>query len=244
MMEFLKGLMSFYKAKKVISENGMWPFVLLPAIASAVVSPLIFYAFYVYFGRLARFVNDNWLPPYLQSDIAQSIMTMIFWLFGLILFLVSIRSIIMVIFSPILGFLSEKTEYALKGSTPPPFSMVQISKDIMRSLILNAIALAIFLVLFVFAWLLIFIPIAGSIISPLLILLIESYFAGSSFIDPSLERHRYNVRDSFVFAWNHKMRMIGLGTGFTLLMFIPLIGWFLAPPFGVVAATISHTELD
>ncbi len=244
MKEFLRGFRSIFQAHKLISANKLWPYVLTPALVSMLISPVVIYLYYIYFSRLSRYVNEHWLPPYLQSGIAEVMITILFWLIGLVLFFVSIRSLIMVIFSPLLGVLSEKTESIYRGSLNASFSVKQVAKDVMRSLVFNGLLLGVFLVLLVIAWLLVFIPLAGVIVSPTLIFLLESYFGGVGFIDPSLERHRYSVRQSFAYSWKHKLRITGIGTGFTLLMFIPIIGWFLAPPYGVVAATISYLDLE
>lgn len=244
MKEFLRGFRSLFQAHRLISANKLWPYVLTPALASMAISPFVIWAFYVYFGQFARYANEHWLPPYLQSGIAEIMITILFWLLGLVLFFVSIRSLVMIVFSPLLGILSEKAEAAQRGRHNTSFSVKQVSKDIVRAIVFNGILLLVFLFLLFFAWLIVFIPVVGIFASPTLIFLLESYFGGVGFIDPSLERHKYSVRRSFAYSWQHRMRITGVGAGFTLLMFIPIIGWFLAPPYGVVAATLSYLDIE
>lgn len=243
MRQLIKGLLDFYKAYQIINRGRMWKYVFIPAAATAVVTPFIVYLFWVYFDRFSDYVNENWLPEMLRSEAAAITLDVLMWMLGLLLFFVSFRNIIMAIFSPLLGMLSEKTEYHATGQPAPPFSLAQMTKDILRALALNALALAITVLLLATAWLLVFLPLVGAVLSPALILLIESFFAGLSFADPTLERHRFNVRESFAFSYQHKGRMIGNGLGFTALMLIPIAGWFLAPPLSVVAATLSALDI-
>jgi uncharacterized protein involved in cysteine biosynthesis len=69
------------------------------------------------------------------------------------------------------------------------------------------------------------------------------FLAGHGFIDPTLERKGLDVRRSFQFARVNKLRVIGCGCGFTLLTLIPVIGWFIAPGWGIVAGTRTAVTL-
>ncbi len=93
------------------------------------------------------------------------------------------------------------------------------------------------------AWLVTVIPVIGPPVSAFLILIIQSYYSGFSLIDYTLERKRYTVGESIAFAKRNRSRVTGVGMGFILIMFVPVIGWFAAPGFGVVAATLSSLEI-
>ena len=71
----------------------------------------------------------------------------------------------------------------------------------------------------------------------------QMFLAGQGFMDPTLERKGFGVRDSFRFAWNHKLAVLGCGGGFLVLTLVPVIGWFLAPGLGIVAGTMEALHL-
>ncbi|MDA0768110.1 MAG: hypothetical protein O3A87_12775 [Verrucomicrobia bacterium] len=48
-----------------------------------------------------------------------------------------------------------------------------------------------------------------------------------------------SIANTFAHAWRHRGRTIGHGLGFTLLLFLPVVGWFLAPSYGIVAGTLG-----
>ena len=92
------------------------------------------------------------------------------------------------------------------------------------------------------AWLLVFIPVVGALVSMVLIILIQSYYGGFSLMDYTLERRRYSVSESIKFSKHHRSLATGLGGGFMLLALVPVVGWFAAPTYGTVAATLASLE--
>ncbi|MEZ4687969.1 MAG: EI24 domain-containing protein [Bacteroidia bacterium] len=79
----------------------------------------------------------------------------------------------------------------------------------------------------------------GNLLSPVIIFLIQAYYAGFGDMDPTLERRRYSVRQRVAFVSSHKGLAIGNGAVFVLLMLVPVVGWFLAPALGTAAATLD-----
>ncbi len=92
------------------------------------------------------------------------------------------------------------------------------------------------------AWLTVFIPIIGMMISPVLIILIQSFYDGFGLVDYTLERKRYSVKKSIQFAGENRGRVIGVGMGFMFLIMIPVLGWLTAPTYGTVAATLAALD--
>ncbi|MEM7392218.1 MAG: EI24 domain-containing protein, partial [Verrucomicrobiota bacterium] len=68
--------------------------------------------------------------------------------------------------------------------------------------------------------------------------IIQWYYTGAGLISPVLERRGNPVRDRLKFCRNHRGKSMGLGAGFTLMMMIPLVGWYFAPTIGAIAATL------
>ena len=130
----------------------------------------------------------------------------------------------------------------MNGVEPPKIGFKDYMNDIGRGLIINVVNLGLELILVFFAWLLGFIPVVGFVLSPILIFLIQSFFAGFGLADYTLERKRISVGKANKHAYSNILEMMGIGSGFLLIMFIPFIGWFFAPTVGTVAATLVTLE--
>jgi CysZ protein len=83
-----------------------------------------------------------------------------------------------------------------------------------------------------------FLPVVGWI-TPIIALLTECFYYGSSMMDYSLERHKLSYSQSVEYISRHKGIAIGNGLMFYLMHGFIVIGWVLAPAYAVVAATLS-----
>lgn len=189
---------------------------------------------------------QNWLDSIdWLSDWSGFIGTAIYWLLWIVLrialyFLLAFvgGSIILLLMSPILTYVSEKVSAALgaKGAT---FSITQFFSDLTRaigvSLRNGLIQVGIALLCFVIG----FIPVIG-VASPFLLFAASSYFYGYSFLDYSLERQQISVSESNRLAWKHRFVTTGLGAPFALWMLIPFIGP-MTSGFVALLATVAAT---
>lgn len=86
-------------------------------------------------------------------------------------------------------------------------------------------------------------PLIGGLVATVVMPVMQALLAGLGFCDPALERRGYSVGESLSFAWRNRGRVFGQGLGFTVLLLVPVVGWFLAPAFGVVAGTLGVVDL-
>ncbi|WP_341838305.1 EI24 domain-containing protein [Chitinophaga pollutisoli] len=138
--------------------------------------------------------------------------------------------------SPLFAYLSEKTESIMQGKDFP-FSASQLLKDLVRGIRLSLRNLVYQTALMLILAILAFVPILGWL-TPLIAMLIECYYFGFSMMDYSFERHRWSMRQSIAYIRHHKGMAMGNGIVFYLFLFIPVLGWLLAPCYAVIAATI------
>ena len=138
--------------------------------------------------------------------------------------------------------MSEKVESHVTGVPGPPFSLLKTIYDMWRALVLGILLLTLSLVVLIFAFLFNLAPVVGGVIYLVLATTSQFFFNGATLIDPTLERHGYRIRQSLKYMNRKKGRMLGLGAGFHLLLLVPILGWFLAPSFGVVAATLAELQ--
>ena len=66
---------------------------------------------------------------------------------------------------------------------------------------------------------------------------------GYGFMDYTLERKRYTIRQSVAFIHQHRGLTLGIGLVANLGMLLPFLGWLLVPTYATVAATIEIMEI-
>lgn len=176
---------------------------------------------------------------------------LLFVLFKLIFFFVFFffsGYVILIILSPVLSYLSEKTEKIVKGKDYPFLFNIWF-KQIVRSILLSLRNMFIQLALTLIILILSFFPIIGWFISPfaaLFIFVLNAYFFGFSFLDYSFERKGLNISQSVSLVRKNKGLAVGFGVLFYIVYLIPILGNFLASfmaIFLVVAAGMSAEKI-
>lgn len=153
--------------------------------------------------------------------------------------------ITLILLSPVLAYLSEKTEEIVSGKKYP-FNFSQFLRDILRgvfiafrNLILETGWMILFLILGT-------IPIMGWL-GAIPLFIISAYFYGFSFLDYTSERRKMNIRQSIAFVRTYKGLAIANGTLFCLFLLIPFCGVLLSSfvaIVSVVAATLAVNEIS
>lgn len=153
------------------------------------------------------------------------------------------RYLVLILMSPILAFISEKTEQILTNKEYQ-FEMAQFVKDVFRGIgiAIRNLGLEYLFTLVIWVITLIFPPLL--VVSPFVILAIQFYFYGFSFLDYNLERRRLKMKSSVSYIRNRKGMAIGVGSGFYLIFLIPFIGWIIAPVVSSVAATMVYLDAE
>jgi len=162
---------------------------------------------------------------------------LILWVIIMLFYFSLFKYLWLIIGSPLFAYISEKTESIIEGRDFP-FSMKQLSADIIRGIrisVRNALWQTVYVV---FITLMSLLPVVGWP-APILSLFIECYYYGFSMLDYSMERHKRSVGESIYFISQHKGLAIGNGMVFYLMHLLPIVGWVLAPAYAVVAATLS-----
>ncbi len=236
------GLFTYKEANKVIFKHKLWPLMSIPGIMSLCYILLMVILGLVYVSGFAGYINDNWMPGFLSGTATFVIISIMLWLMLLITALLSYKPFVLILFSPVLSYLSERVEKAVYNEEPPDFNIRDFFKDIIRGAIINLKNTGWMFLYMILAWLFTVFPVIGPLVSPILLISIESYYGGFGLMDYTLERKRFSVEESFDFAKQNRALVTGVGLGFVLLLFIPIIGWFFAPGYGTVAATLSALE--
>ena len=241
--EIIRGFNNYSRALSLMSKLKLWKYVVLTGILSLIfgggiiiISMAMIEAFSVSIINLYPF---DWGSGYVVS-IAKFISALSIGILGLLIY----KYLVFILFVPFLGPISEKVEEHLTGvkSGYSMFNITRLIKDIFRGLRITIRILTKEIKWLILLFIVSFIPLISPFV-PIFAFLISAFYAGYGNIDWALER-THNVRERITFVRDNKGMTLGNGIPFTLLLWIPVIGWFLAPALSVAAATISVVERD
>jgi len=237
----IEGVSTYTRAIKMLSEHKLWKYVILPGVVSVILTMAIIGFTLAFAGNLGDLIV-SWYPWETGKAIFERIASILsaILLIALIVFL--FKYLVMVIVAPFMGTLSEKVESILTGTPPPSVTPAQFVQDILRGLRIALRNIIREIIYTLFLLLLNVVPVIGSIVSTVMIFLIQAYYAGFGNMDYTLERKRYTVKESVLFVREHRGLAIGNGAIFLLIFLVPVIGWFLAPAYGTIAATMNSLK--
>lgn len=231
----IEGAAAYISAFKTIKEYSLWKYVILSGFISVLVGFILFYSIW----HSADNVGD-WIGGFYKWDFGKSFVDKVVDYFAggimVVLALLVYKYVIMVIVSPFMSLMSEAIERKANGNdSSPAFSLSTFISDLLRGLRIAIGNLIKELFLTIGIFIIGLFPLF-TIATPVLLYLVQSYYAGFGNIDYYLERHA-SVSESKRFVSRHKGLAIGNGAVFMLLLLIPVAGLFLAPALGTVAAT-------
>lgn len=246
------GFRSFSKAHKFIKQYRLWHFVFIPGIINA-----------IFFLLFINWVTSNiteWVDGIFSFDCGDGILG---WFCSLFSFLTSFleyfirwilytaligvylfvyKSIILLLYSPVLAYLIEVVDKKHRG-IDTPFKLEQFLKDTVRGIVLATRGILLEGLVVIALLIMAFVPIIN-IIQPILMWLVSSYFLGVSMLDYALERKGLNVKESIIYSKKNKSLASSIGSVFQLVFLVPAIGWMVAPTYSAVAAYFAVEELD
>jgi CysZ protein len=252
MVEFIKGFLSFFRAFGFIFKHRLAKWYLAPMLLwlLLVLGSTISLATWLYP------VISEWLNAFFDVQVVprsegfwKSLWTWMqhgltlatAWILHLLLLYFlgrMMKYVILIITSPLLAWISERTEEILTGASYP-FQLLQLMKDALRGIAITLRNLLIELTLIGLGFFLsIFFPAAGLFIT-IFLFLVSSYFMGFSMFDYYTERQKMSIGRSVKFMRQQRPRVLGLGLAFNLVGLIPFADWVIAPVNGAVGAVLS-----
>jgi CysZ protein len=249
-----KGFTVFFKAIPFTFKHFGW-LLLFPFLLFL----LLFFLSYFLGNTLYHYVSDyiyasigfsqhtGWFMQIL-GFLLKSVLFIFFKIIFFFLFYFLSGYIILILLSPLLSYISEKTEKILK-QREYPFSWSVWMRQWWRSLKLSLRNMFLLIVLILLVLFITFIPLIGWLVSPfavILIFLLNAYFFGFSFMDYSFERKNLSISQSIKMVRKNKGLTVALGSFFLISYLIPYLGYFLAPflaIFVTVAASMAVEEI-
>ncbi len=240
--QFSTALSSVFYSFGFIAKHRLWWFFLVPAGLSLLLM-LGYGQVGDYLSGLLEAQIQDWMGEY---SVGEWVAKASYWVMRILvwyIFFTINKYIVLVLLSPVLSILSERTEKHLSGKEYP-FSYGQLVKDILRGSVLAlrnfALEMGITIVLSVVSF---FFPIIAPIV-PFFLLFVQSYYYGFSMFDYNFERLKMSRKESISFMNQHRGLAIGNGLFFTLMFYIPLVGMLIAPVMACVGATLALSKME
>lgn len=182
------------------------------------------------------------------ANAADYLVSIILWMVFYFVLHKTIKYVVLILMSPIMALISEKTEEVLTGNTYP-FEWKQFVKDVWRGILIACRNFFIETGLIVLLWIA---NIAlGSVLGPVAVFtsfltliagfVISAYFWGFSTMDYTNERRKLKMSESVRFIRANKGIAVGNGLIFAIFLEIPIIGAYLGPVFATVMCTTGAT---
>lgn len=236
MNDILRGARAYMHGFQLIAKHRLWFYFWLPVLLSLVLGVIVL--------RTAWGISDDmggWLialyPLEFGRGVIEKIATVLSGLSLVVFTLLIFRYIIMAIASPFMSLLSEKLEQKMYPHRQAvPTTIGTMLSDLVRGLriALRNIVRELFITLLLLFFGAIIPPLG--LITPILIILVQAFYAGFGNFDYTLER-RLNMRDSVRFVKAHRNLAIGNGLVFVLLL-MTVVGFLFALPLGTAAGAV------
>jgi len=247
--DLILGFSTFFEAIGFIKKHKLWYFYLFPIIVSITLFWLSGEFKDLLIEKLELLINESLgLNRLVESGgvwdkIVSGFIYVLVTFSTFFLWYKINRYVVLILLSPLFSILSEKTEKILTGKDYP-FTMKQLSKDVIRGVLLalkNIIfELGIMLACFLMAW---GFPPAAIVTVPL-VSIAAWYYMGFSFLDYNYERRKLGVRSSSKEVWRRKGVAIGNGFLFTMLSYIPILGVVFGAIWAVVGASLAVNKKE
>lgn len=233
-------LSSFSEALSLIKIIGLRKYFFIPGVLGILLFLIVMLgANFISIGLIKYIENIFNINEY--HSIISIILKITIWIIVASIYFLVYKSILLVILSPIMGYVSEKVDNYLTGREYN-FSFNDNMKFIWRGIQIGIKSFIKQLIgMFIIMLCSFLFPINLSI--PLLMFLLQGYFTGFSFIDYTLERYNFTPEQSLRFLKKQRLYSIWIGSIFTILFFIPFLGIFIAPLITCVASTKITLEL-
>ncbi|HKX62327.1 MAG TPA: EI24 domain-containing protein [Verrucomicrobiae bacterium] len=244
MNQFVAGMKDYWRALALVRRHRMWPWLILPGLISFAYFPGVSVGTYFFVADAETYVRDHLLPGFLKQRMFSIIITAALWLAALYIGFMLFRNVILIVYAPVLGYMSARMEEKLKAGSLQTVPPVKFLKATMRVIGMSLLSLGLSLASLVLSVGLLIIPLLGGVLMTVFLTVTQMFLAGHGFLDPTFERHGYGVGRSISAARKYRWRTMGCGSGFLLLTAIPVVGWFLGPTVGVLAGTISALDIE
>ncbi len=228
-------LKAYGSAISLASRYNLYPYLLISGLISFIIGGAIFGSAWLWSDNLSNVLLDLY-PFEWGIGFIEKIVYYLSWSLILVIGGLLYKYIVLIAIAPVMSPLSERLEEGMVDAYDGvDFSYTRMISEIMRGIRLALRNITYELSITLVLLLLSLIPGLAIITTPL-IFIVQAYYMGFANIDFCLERH-FTVRESVRWVTKRKILAIANGSLFLLLLMIPVVGLFIAPFLGTIAAT-------
>ena len=237
------GINSYFKIFPLINRFHLKRYFFLSGVISLLIGSILFSGVYFFYDGFGDWLQSFYKWDFGKSFIAKASDWIAGGLIGIIA-LLSYKYIIMIVLSPIQSIMSSRVESGLNGyETNEKLTASSFFKDIYRGLGITLRNLSKEIIFTLILLLLSLFPPIAIITGPA-IFLVQAYYAGFGNMDYYMERH-FSMKDSASFVRRYKGLAIANGGIFLLMLFIPILGFIIAPTFATIASSVEvHKRME
>jgi len=244
---FSLGVSGFFEAFGFIQKHNLQRYFIFPFIAAVGILIL-----FIFMKDLMVEVIMQWIYAIIETGeneqfayaLSKAAVNVFAWILVLYLYILWGKYLMLIILSPVISLLSEKTETILTGKVYR-FSFFVLIKEIFRGVL---IAVRNFIVEKLLVIPLFILGILVHDVSPVfgfMIFLISAYFYGFSVIDAISVRHGLSYGKGVKLVRKNRSMAMSIGTFGLLISFVPIIGPAIAILMCTVGATLAvHKKYD
>ncbi len=237
--DIFEGMASYGKAWHYVRSMRLWAYMFVPALISVVLGLGIGFTAWGLSDELGGLLT-GWIGDWggrTIDTIGRILSGLLLFAIGLAIF----KVLVVILSAPFMSPLSEKIERHITGAlSGGGIRPMQIARDLVRGIRINVRnlfrELGFSLLIVILA---VFLPFLSPL-APVLVFLVQSYYAGFGNMDFALERH-FGYRDSIRFVRENRGLALGNGVVYLLLL-ITGVGFLVALPLGTIAATLDAVE--
>jgi len=234
MNDFFKNILAYPSALIYVLGNGLTKYFIVSGFISLGIGAIAFGGVYFFSddlgGLLINFYPFDW-----GKEAVTKVATVIVGTLLSIVALLVYKYLLLICIGPFMSPLAEDIEEIETGLPATKQGVGQMGYTMVRGVritLRNIVKELLYTLLIVLAGL---IPLLSPF-SAVGIFLVQAFYIGFANTDYHLEK-RCTVRESVTYGRNNKWALMGNGTGFLLLLFIPVVGLLVAPVLGTVVAT-------
>ncbi len=245
--QFHVGFKSYLQAVAFICKKGLWKYLLYPVAMTILLlysgfKLAVHYASGIH-AQLMELIHPShfhtaWIE-FFSSALYYTLLILLKIIFFFIFSSIS-KFIVLIVMSPVMSVLSEKTEELITGKKNP-FNLILCIKNMLRGVVIAVRNLLIQCIIIIFCMLISWVPVLGWV-SPVVLLVFSYYFYGFSMMDYVNERKGMGVTESVKAIRENRGIAIVNGFVFSMLFAVPFAGMIIAPVLAPVAAVIAMTD--
>ncbi len=238
-----QGMLTVWRGGKFLFRHPrLLPFALIPILINIVLFAIGFYLSLSYFNRWLEALIPDGNAWYWIALVY--LLTVLVVLVLLLIIVLSFTILANIIASPFNDALSARTEsLALGREAGAPFSLVDILREMGRTVIEEFKKILFYLIAVGLLLFLNFIPVLGQALYGFLFTVLTIVWLGLSFLDYAMARHDYRFGGKLAFIRSNFLPVFGYGAGIFAGALIPIFNLAMIP-MAVVGGTLLFLDLS